>query len=118
MVDYAKLAATAKNMLTNNGQSVTVRTYTVGSYDPDSGTSTNTYTDSTRKGVLLDYGSGLTQVRGNLVETTDKKLLVDSDAAISQQDHVLINSVEYSIVSIGEINPAGTAVIYDLHIRK
>jgi hypothetical protein len=115
--NYSKSAASALKLLTKFGQNVTRRAYTIGTYDPSTGLVTNTYADTTRKGVLLDFAAGQTLERGTLIQNGDKRLYVDSSATISPQDHFIVNTIEYTIVSIGEINPAGTSILYDLHLR-
>ena len=114
---YADTAATALELLTEFGQSITRRSYTAGTYDPATGTTTPTTADTTRKGALLDFGAGQTLERGTLIQGGDKRLLLDPVTAISPQDHFVVGGVEYVIVSIGEINPAGTRVLYDIHLR-
>lgn len=114
---YSELTADALALLTEFGQSVTRRSYTAGSYDTATGTAVPATADSTRKGVALDFAAGQSLVRGTLVQSGDKRLLVDAVAAINMQDHFIVNGVEYVIISIGEINPAGTVVLYDLHVR-
>lgn len=117
MIDYASLAAGALDALTEAGQTVTLRTYSSGTYDPAAGSATTTYTDSSRIGVVLDFGSGQTMTRGSLIQGGDKRLLLEATgAAPTLKDHFIINGVEYVTVSIGEINPAGTPVLYDLHL--
>ena len=115
--DYAPLADTSLELLTEFGQDVTRRSYTAGTYDPATGTTTPTTADTTRKGVLLDFGAGQTLERGGLIQGGDKRLLVDATAAVSPQDHFVAGGVEYIIVSVGEVNPAGTRVLFDLHVR-
>lgn len=117
-IDYASIAANALAALTDAGQDVTLRTYTAGTYDPATGTATPTTADTTRKGVIFDFGGGATLERGTLIQVGDKRLLLDAEASVSQQDHFVIGGVDYSIVSIGEVNPAGTCVLYDIHLRK
>lgn len=115
--DYAHTAATSLKLLTRFGQNVTRRSYTVGTYDPATGAATTSTADTTRKGVLLDFGAGQTLERGTLIQGGDKRLLLDADAAPDPQDHFIVGGIEYVIVSIGEVNPAGTPVLYDIHLR-
>lgn len=117
-IDYVAIAASSLTALTDAGQDVTRRTYTTGAYDPATGTAAATTADTTRKGVLLDFGSGKTLERGTLIQIGDKRLLLDAEATVSQDDHFIIGGVDYSIVSVGEVNPAGTPVLYDIHLRK
>ena len=116
--DYAEIAAEALELLTEFGQSITRTSYTVGTYDPATGANAVTTAITTRIGAIFDFGAGKTLERGSLIQIGDKRLLLDATAAISQQDHFTIGGIEYVVVSIGEINPAGVAVMYDIHLRK
>ncbi len=116
-MNYAKTAATSLKLLTKFGQNVTRRTFTAGSYDPATGAVSNATADTTRKGVLLDFGSAQTNERGTLIQSGDKRLLMDAQGAALMTDHYIIGAIEYTVVSIGEISPAGTVTLYDLHIR-
>lgn len=116
---YSELASTALEMLTEFGQDVTRRAVTSGTYDPATGSAQPVSTDTVRKGVILDFGTGQTLERGNLIQTNDKRLLLDANGSAPQmQDRFLVGGIEYSVISIGEINPAGTPVLFDLHLRK
>lgn len=116
MSDASK-ATSALALLTKKGRSVTRRAYTTGTYDTNTGQTSTTYTDTTRKAVILDFGAGATLVRGTLIQGGDKRMLLDAvGAAPAPQDHFIIGSVEYVVVSVGEINPAGTPILYDLHL--
>lgn len=116
--NYAEIAAISLETLTEFGRDVTRRSYTAGTYDPATGLVTPTTADTTRKGAIFDFGAGQTLVRGTLIQAGDKRLLVDVDAAINPQDHFTVGGKEYVIISVGEINPAGTCVLYDIHLRK
>lgn len=116
--DYAELAATALELLTEFGGDVVRRSYSAGVYDPATGLVTPTTADTTRQGALFDFGAGQTLERGTLIQGGDKRMLLDASATVAPQDHFIIGGVEYVIVSIGEINPAGTVVLYDLHLRS
>lgn len=119
--DYSEVAADALETLTEFGRSITRRAYSAGAYDPATGTTANTTADTTRLGALFDYTdqgrSGQQYVRGTLVEKGDKQLLMDATGPATLSDHYIVGSVEYTVVSVGEVNPAGTPVIYDLHLR-
>ncbi len=109
-MNYAQSAALALKLLTQFGQDVTRRSYTAGTSSP-------TTADTTRKGAIFDFRNGKTVERGTLIQVGDKQLYVDADDEINQQDHFIVGGVEYVIVSVGEVNPAGTRVLYDLHLR-
>ena len=117
---YSDLASTATSLLTEFGQAVTRRNYDGnGAYAPGTGSLTVSYTDTARYGAIFDAGSiGKTNIAGGLVQTGDKRLLVDAAAAVKLSDHFIVDGIEYAVVSAGEINPAGTVVLYDLHVRR
>lgn len=116
--DYSESAAQALELLTEFGQSVTRRSYTAGTYDPATGTTTPTTVDTTRTGALFDFSQGQQYMRGTLIQSGDKQLLLDAGATVDLKDHFVIGGTEYTIVSLGEINPAGTTVLYDIHLRR
>lgn len=116
-IDYAAIARNALAALTDAGQAVTRRAYTAGAYDTATGVAANTTVDTTRTGALFDFSRGKEYERGQLIERSDKRLLLDATGPVAMTDHFIVNGVEYSVVSIGEVNPAGTCVLYDLHVR-
>ena len=110
------LTALSLRMLTTHGQDVTLRAYTVGAYDPATGASTPSTADTTRRGAILPLG-GTIQIRGTLIQATDKRLLLDAEGEVSNQDHLIVGTVDYSIVSLEAVDYKGTTVLYDLHLR-
>lgn len=116
-IDYTSIAENATAALTEAGRDVTHRAYTAGTYSTATGAAAPTTSDSTRKGALFDFAAGKTHERGTLIQAGDKRLLLDAAATVAMQDKFIIGGVEYGIVSIGEVNPAGTAVLYDIHLR-
>lgn len=121
MPNYTRSKAQALKIIAKSGQEVTQVVHTAGTYDSATRTTTPTTANITRQGALFDYGDigrpGVSQVRGELVKKTDKQLLVDGEAAIGIDDHFIVDGIEYKIVSIGGVNPAGIQVMYDLHLR-
>lgn len=115
--NYTKTAATALNLLTKFGADVTVTRVTTGTYDPTTGANAVTTSTSTVKGVVLDYSAGQSMVSGSMLQAGDKRLLLEAAAAPDLNDTFTANSKTYAPVSIGEVNPAGTVVLYDLHVR-
>jgi hypothetical protein len=120
--DYTRSAATSLRMLAKFGQSVTRRAVTVGGYNTATGAATVTTADTTRTGVILDYNQQSRQSQSyageSLVLAGDRRLLLDAEGPVLMSDRFVVQSVEYSVVSIGETNPAGTPVLYDIQIRR
>lgn len=117
MFDYADTAALAVEALTEFGAPIVRRVTTAPVYSPATGAASAVQSDLARVGAIFDYGAGQTQVRGQLVQVSDKRLLVDPTAEVAMTDVFVVNGMTYTVVSIGEINPAGTRVLYDLHVR-
>tara|TARA_R110000772_G_C13310282_1_gene440284 strand:+ start:19403 stop:19759 length:357 start_codon:yes stop_codon:yes gene_type:complete len=117
MPDYVKAKASALRQISGAGQDVTRVAYTAGTYDPATRKTTPTTANTTRKGVVFDIGAGVQKIRGELINKTDKQVYLDAEGSVEMDDHFIIQGVEFTIVSIGGINPAGTQVFYDLHLR-
>jgi hypothetical protein len=121
-MNYEQTAARASATLAKKGRDVILRQMAAaGTYDTDQGSvSAAAPTDSTLKGVLFDFASGQTTVRGTLIEAGDKELYLEAKAGVvpSQRDQILVGADTYKVVSMGEINPAGVPVLYQLHLRR
>lgn len=115
--NYAKTADTSLKLLTKFGRTVTRRTYTTGTYNPATGSATPATADTTRIGALLELSKTVEHLRGELIAKGDKKLLLDAEGAADIKDHYIIGGIEYTVMSIAETNPAGTPVLYELHLR-
>lgn len=117
--DYAEVAATSAEILEEFGAPVTIRNYTIGTYDPATGGTTSTFSDVVKNGVLLDFAAGRTLGPGGLIQAGDKRLLLEPGTVPALEDHVVVQGgVEYVIKGIGEVNPAGVPVLYELHLRS
>ena len=115
--DYTRTAATTLSLLTKFGADVTVTRVTTGTYDTSTGANTVTTSTATVKGVVLDYDSGQSTISGSMIQAGDKRLLLEAAASPDLNDKFTANSRTYAPVSIGEVNPAGTVVLYDIHVR-
>ena len=115
-MNYVASAATAARMMMKFGQAITLRQAVQGAYDPATGSVTQTVTDVSRNGAVFDYGAKL--VDGTLIQQGDKQLYMEPGVIPSVQHRVVIGGVEYGIVTIKEINPAGVPILYELQLRK
>lgn len=115
---YDEALATATALLKELGQPVTLTRVTVGTYNPATSSASSTTVNQTTSGVLLEID--LAQIDQTLIKTGDKRLLM-SASGISQpqlDDSVAVNGRTYTIKHIKELNPAGTAVLYDCLVRR
>lgn len=115
-MNYTASAATAARLLAKYGQAVTLRQVVQGAYDPATGTTSQTVTDVQRNGAVFDYGTGT--VDGTLIQQGDKQLYMEPGVVPSMQHRVIVGGVEYGIVTIKEINPAGVPILYELQLRQ
>lgn len=116
---YDSLEATASTLLTKYGRSVTRRRSTVAPYDPGTGEAANTGpTDVDFKGAPLPFKDGVTEVNGTLVQADDQRLLLEAAAAPLMTDVIIIGGDQFSVLSIKDLKPGGSTVIYSLHLRK
>jgi hypothetical protein len=117
-MDYVAIAEDAKQALTEDGMSVTIRKVVVGEYDPSTGSASNTVTDTVKQGLILPFGRGQAFFNGKPIVTNDERLLLEPSAVFEVTDSVLIGGVEYNIVSASPFHPAGITCLHDLHIRR
>ena len=108
-------------MLAKFGQDLTVRNYTNESYNPATGKNVKTYSDTTVKGAVFSFGS-YTSIGGDismeLVKAGDRKALITAEVTPQLEDHLLVGEKVYVIKNAKELNPAGTSVMFVLHIRN
>jgi hypothetical protein len=116
MVDYTATAATATRLLTKFGRDLTVRNYTNESYNPATGKNVKTYSDSTVKGAVFSFGTGDSSTE--LIQVGDKKAIITSEVTPQLEDHLIVGTKVYIIKSVKELNPAGTSIMFELHIRN
>lgn len=129
---YGKSAATAQRLLTKFGMTVILRQLSTGSadYDPKTGGAVpegqDGSTDTNRKAIVLDQpGSQISQRFGNtlqnnsLVQQGEKWLYMDANGvAPALQDKLIFGGIEYAIIDVQELAPAGIPVLYMVVVRK
>ena len=114
---YSGLATTAKRLLTQYGQTVTLNYYSAKVFDPILGNYTGGVTLSLAgKGAIFKYNRS--EVDGEQIIEGDANLYLSITATPKAGDKVSIDSVDWHIVGITELNPAGTSVYYQAQIRK
>jgi hypothetical protein len=119
---YSELADTAKELLREFGQSVTVKKYEMAVPDPTTGIVTPPVSSSsTEYGCLLDFDyrsfGDVTSIQTS-VNTSSKRLLLSSGTLLNAGDGIVVAGDEYRVHVIKTLNPGGTRVLYDLWIQK
>lgn len=115
---YANLAAVATKLLQSKGQLVTVSRTTGATLDPAAGEYTGgTTTQFTGYGAAFDYAKS--EIDGELIQAGDVRFLFEAtDTAPLVGDNLLLDSVNYRVMSIIKTSPGGTVVLYELQLRQ
>lgn len=123
--DYAEIADTADELIAEFGQAATLvhQPAGAGSYDTATGTMTQPATVSyIGRGVQSDYKQ--TDINASFVQQGDQRLLLSAlctDGSAMPQpntdDNIVVGARTFAVKNAGVIAPAGTIVVYDLHLR-
>jgi hypothetical protein len=102
-------------MIAKFGTQYTFTRVTKGTYDPATGTTTDTSSTYTAYACLFDY-SGADRADGSVLQG-DRRMLAES-GTYEVGDTVVVGSETYRIISISDIGPSGTVVASNLQVRK
>ena len=111
------LRKTASKLMGKFGGVATIRAISTGSYNPTTGTVSQTTSDTAVRGVLEDVN--IREVN-DLIQATDKRLLIaaaDVTAAPTTADEVVISGTTYQVVRVTTIEQDNTAITYELILR-
>jgi hypothetical protein len=111
------LRKAAVKLMSKFGGDVTLRTVTLGVYNPTTGTASETTSDVTIKGVLEDVNA---REVNDLIRAGDRRLTIaaaDVSAAPTTADRVIISSVAYQVVRIATIEQDNQPITYELILR-
>lgn len=122
MSDAEDIISDVLEALDEVGEDIILRTTVIGAYDPATGTSSSTITDTIRKGYVMDYNLvvyGNDTINNTLVQAGDKRLYMDANGvAPTLNDQAIIGGVTWQIKNIKDANYTGVSVIYDCTIRR
>ena len=123
MSDYTNDALEAAATIREVGMAMTLRVTTPGVYDPATGTDASAVdTDYQAFGVLTNpFRAQMESYFANtLVQTGDKVILMGADVNVRPQagHKVLIGSDWWQVVAVIIVEPAGTAVLYKVQVRR
>jgi hypothetical protein len=111
------LRATASKLMAKFGGTATIRRVTTGTYNPATGTVSESTSDTAVRGVLQDVN--LREVN-DLIRATDKRLLIaaaDLSAPPTTADEVIITGSTYQVIRVDTIEQDNTAITYELILR-
>lgn len=114
---YADMQATAKRLITDKGQLVTLRTATGSAYNPATGTVGVTYTDHADiPAVVTNFKAS--EVDGVKVVKGDKRVILSNERSPVIDDLIVIGAVTHKVIDVETVSPAGEDVIYKAQVRK
>lgn len=113
--DYPATAATATRLLVRFGAAATVRRVTGSAYDPATGTTTPTYTDNATTAAVFAYDQKY--IDGSLILQGDQLAYCAPGTLPSQGDKFTWQSVDYTVIAVKPVSPAGVPVLYEVQIR-
>lgn len=115
MVNYTRLQNSAGAMLQKFGRQVTFTRTTDGDFDAETGTKTQTTTTFTKFACVFNYSAE--EIALNNIEVGDRRVLAEGHT-YKVGDTVSLDSENYRVVSVSNIQPAGTIVACNLQVRK
>lgn len=123
MTFYANMATVATNLITQFGQTMTIREPSGETFNMVTGPSgASSPVDHSVVGIVKDFPSKL--VDNERILMGDKQVVLSATdtsgaAFVPEPDfQVLIAGEEWSIVGIDTKDPAGTDLVHILHVRK
>lgn len=117
-MNYTQLKATARKLLKDFGQLMTITRDVAGAYDPNTGTQSNTQLTYADYGVVLPYAEGSSSVADSLIQQGDRQVFIQISTEPKTTDKITIAGAIYNIIAVKPLEPAGINVLYELQIRK
>jgi len=112
------LRKTAAKLMSKFGGDATIRTVTMGAYNPTTGTASESTSDVTVKGVVEDVNA---REVNDLVQASDRRLTIaaaDVSAAPTTADKIVISSVVHQVVRVTTIEQDNQPITYELILRS
>ena len=112
------LRATASKLMAKFGGTATIRRVTTGTYNPVTGTASESISDTTVKGVVEDVNA---REVNDLVQAGDRRLTIaaaDVSAAPTTADKVVISSVVHQVIRVTTIEQDNQPITYELILRN
>ena len=112
---YDDMATVATDLITEFGTAIVIQS-SVDTFNAVTGINSSTTTENSTKGIQQSFKSSL--IDGVRIQNGDKMYVLNNSYSPSMNDKLKVGSVYWSIVNIRESNPAGTALVYFVQVRK
>lgn len=116
--DYSELTETAKELLQEFGQNILFTRQGNSEYNNATGEAKSSLEHFDGFGVIFPFGKGVTSVNGSLVESGDQEIYWYGTTAPQPGDNVAVAGVDYKLVAVQAIEPAGVNVLYQIQVRR
>ena len=104
----------AEQLLDKFGMPIIIRRAS-STFDPVTGKDTSTQSkDYHAVGIFADFNRN--EIDGTLIQRGDKKVTM-TGVKPDLRDVLIANEQHYTVQGIGEINPAGTVILFEIHVR-
>lgn len=108
---YANLAVTVRRLLAQFGTDATLTRTTTGEYNPATGAASQTTTTYTCKAARFDYS------QRDIIRVGDQRIYLDATVMPQTGDTIALGNRTYVVITARSIDPALTAVLYDVQAR-
>lgn len=120
---YERMADTALRLIADKGTDCTIVSSPIaGGFDPVTGMPLDDMPSVVQQGkcVVLNYKESLYNAPESLIEQGDKKLLLSAKGVTIDSLNGTIEALgkSYRVISVKDVNPAGTAIVYEVHGRE
>lgn len=120
---YERMQETAYKLIVEKGVSCTIASSPMaGGFDPVTGMPLDDIPSVVQQGkcVVLNYKESLYNAPESLIQLGDKKLLLSAKGITIDSLNGTIEALgkSYRIMSVKDVNPAGTAIVYEIHGRE
>lgn len=115
---YGNMAATAARLLKQFGSAGTLTRVTTGAYDPATGTASTSTATASVNCAVFDYDAKL--IDGSAIQSGDKQVFMAAVGVMvpAAVDKLTWQGVEYQVIAVKPLAPAGVDVIHELQVRR
>jgi hypothetical protein len=113
--DYGRAIGAAASMLLRFGSAAALKRQTAGSYDPATGSDTVTESTLPTVAVVFDYPQKY--IDGTLILQGDKQAYLSASPTPKQGDILSWNGVDYTVIAVKSVAPAGATVVNEAQLR-
>jgi hypothetical protein len=113
---YSEMQDYATELLTEFGKVFTLNRYDGGTTLADGSDSEGTATPFDILGMTVPFSQS--EINSSTVEAGDIQMIIDADVEPFSSDKILVDSQEYSVISIERKKPADVVLCYFLQLRK